>query len=818
VFKNWDSKKPPLFCHLPEVTLIEEAPNQISQRCLFHQDTHLNLALSPKNGDTVGHIEVSLSLLLPELETTDLFPNILLVNPEGDVKYQKDQSGILLASLDPLSLLPEPPGIFDFFSTESTPPKDKASIKPFYQEALSTPIQGTISLGGTLYKVFAQPVYIPSRIQEYSGLEQKITNGEKTWVICGLVPLSTWNKQYLKIPLTYLVVVVFVLLSLILSLPLARLVLMDPRQRLTSFNIFSLAMASVVGAGALTIGFLDWLAYSKTKETINRQLQASAEDIHSGFQAELNDILQQLDNYSRTEALESDINKIKNRLVSLPSKKQSPERNWIARTNVPCQVPSRDEEVNPRCLCDQFLLAFWIDPQGQFRLNWTQKNLPYYMGTLDLNHRRYVRHVMDADKPLFTKHFDNKDWTFYIDPIIALDTAEKSVVVSMLSPYPKEDDERWVAAMEQKLSSLMAHSMVPPGGGFAIIRNHDGKVVFHSDATRSLRENFYQEIEMDSRIRALVYAKSAGFVAADYWGKTHQFFVRPVDHLPWTLMVFREKEDIREFNFGMLLFGESLFTVYLLFIAIVACVVLGAIPRLVARGNIPYHFSFAWLWPHPENLRRYQNNVTVNMVLLFLGLVIFWLMNNRFDLTAMQAFVFACTLPIVGLVFLFIFSWVSLGEHPASNRFSLQGYSTVFFWFTLLGISWLLIFSAFPASVIFGIAQKEEMKLWAKRGLLHVKQNVEYTSPFPIRFSPSNGASGETAVIVSQFDQWLQGGNRCIPNMYKGLSQEGSDTSAQFHIGVKYPNILYPTKICFSPYTPVPDSQEPYVPIGGGGR
>jgi len=525
----------------------------------------------------------------------------------------------------------------------------------------------------------------------------------------------------------------------------------------------------------------------------------------------LNDILKQLEGYGRTGELESDLKIIEKPESSLPT-----DNNWVSRPNVPCSVPSKAKGKDDVCHYDHFLVAFWVDQDGQFRVNWTQGGEPYFKGTLDLNHRLYIRHVLDSDKSLFTKHFDGQDWAFYIDPIISLDTAEKSVVVSMPLSI-KKGDKPWVAAIEQRLISLMSPHSVPPGGGFAVINNQDGQVLFHSNPVRSLREHFFQETEMNAPIRALVHAGSAGFVEGDYWGKGHQFFVRPVEDLPWTLIVFREKEDIRGINFGLLLFGGSLFTVYLLSILIAGGLGLWMVNGLHLRARGFSSSPFDWLWPHPDNRRWYQVSLVVNLGLILVGWLMYCRGPGQFDSTPTQALWIACLIPLAGLSWLLAISWFRRFGKPISNRLSLQDYPEAFIWYALLGMSWLLVFAAFPAGVIFGVAQKEEAIHWVQRGLLHVERNLEQVSPLRIRLSSTIKKPSERTGIKSSpmFKQWLKEGDPCIPKKYSGWSIDMNDNSAHFGVGVMYPNIVYPTKICFLPTVHAPTVENSYIPIGG---
>ncbi len=226
-----------------------------------------------KNGEIIA---LTLPLVFPEMMTSEVFSDVLLVNQDREVKFQKDRSGVLVATLKEIQVVPETGGFFSFFSDDSSTTQSTEKALLFGSNGQdSNPVQATILLGGTPFKIFTQPVEIPG---EFLNKDEQTNNPQnpdkklilsKKWILCGLIPLSTYKQQYMGIPLTFLIMLVFALLSLILSLPLARLILMDPRERLTGFNVISIGMAAIVGVGVLTFGFLDWLAYSRTKDALN---------------------------------------------------------------------------------------------------------------------------------------------------------------------------------------------------------------------------------------------------------------------------------------------------------------------------------------------------------------------------------------------------------------------------------------------------------------------------------------------------------------------------------------------------------------------
>ena len=93
----------------------------------------------------------------------------------------------------------------------------------------------------------------------------------------------------------------------------------------------------------------------------------------------------------------------------------------------------------------------------------------------------------------------------------------------------------------------ITHAVMPPGFGFAVIED-SGKVLFHSEESRNNEENFFTETDGNRTLRSAVYARQARSVDVRYWGTDHRLYVKPLGHLPWTLIVFRDKSLLRTVN------------------------------------------------------------------------------------------------------------------------------------------------------------------------------------------------------------------------------------------------------------------------------
>jgi len=84
--------------------------------------------------------------------------------------------------------------------------------------------------------------------------------------------------------------------------------------------------------------------------------------------------------------------------------------------------------------------------------------------------------------------------------------------------------------------------ILPAGFQFAVIKS-DGKVVFHSDHTRNLREDFFLETDQDQEVRSRVALRAEGSLVATYMGRRSRIYIRPMRanlNELWTIVIFRD--------------------------------------------------------------------------------------------------------------------------------------------------------------------------------------------------------------------------------------------------------------------------------------
>ena len=185
-----------------------------------------------------------------------------------------------------------------------------------------------------------QPVNFPSITIPQQGQNQDIP-----WIICGILPSSTFQEQYLAIPFTVLLFCLFLFISAFLALPFFSLVMMNPGERLTRFSVVSLLITNILGAGIGTLFLLDLGFYRQTVADFHDRLTATTDSVAEAFHTQLDRMVWQLDRYNQQ------FHKLNDR-DQFPTEPGS--KAWLARVKLPdpCKdVPGK----GPALVLSQFL-------------------------------------------------------------------------------------------------------------------------------------------------------------------------------------------------------------------------------------------------------------------------------------------------------------------------------------------------------------------------------------------------------------------------------------------------------------------------------
>lgn len=407
------------------------------------------------------------------------FDAIALVDRDGHVIAQRSSSGVELARVD--SATRTPLATASGASTQGAASSASDTRRPSGNAA-------DVTIGGDTYKFYEQPVQLSLLTPDGKEAEE--------WRLCGLVRLDRFRAASSAISSTYWLMLIAALAVLCLVMPLLKLHILQPRERFRGYDGVSLAIATYLIAGLLTFALLDAFYYGYAfKSQVDRQLRDLADDITGSFRSEAKAAMAEID--SQTGALEKQLRGLKptkraeGTSITLDGKLHpvcKPE--WACRQGLLTEAPSFDKES---FRYPYFSFVIWSDQDGNQLikrstgkgvtpfLNIQEANLAYYA---DLRRAWQLGPVAPQTG---------------VTVIQSPNTGSPLTVFWKALPGGGEPDLAAVSLTTTPLA--LVDPLLPQHMRFAVV-DRDGRVLFHSDANRSLNESFFQECDDDAALRA----------------------------------------------------------------------------------------------------------------------------------------------------------------------------------------------------------------------------------------------------------------------------------------------------------------------------
>jgi hypothetical protein len=365
-----------------------------------------------------------------------------------------------------------------------------------------------------------------------------------------------------------------------------------------------------------------------------------------------------------------------------------------------------DGLVTPHSPYPYLLTAFWVNEQGWQQIKWTVR--PSVTNRVRVSEREYVSKLRQGrryeyEAPVGKKH------EFWIEPVTSSTTGSRAVVISKLVPEKFGPNTKWVSGIETRPLSLM-QPVIPEGFGFAVI-DDNGKVLFHSAPKLHLGENFFEECDNNQALQTAVLGRSKQALTASYFGKGHTLYVAPMEHFPWTLVVFSEKDSLRT------TFSEMLSLCLILFISYVVVLCVLALASYLIKCYVFNRKSpdgSAWMWPDKGKRAVYLESILVNSVLIVCSCLAVFVLPNLWQLW-LPALVSAVAIGF----FVCRFKHAQRKDEPEKPR-----------WFNyrkayVVNVTLLCcLISIVPAYACFKIAYVEEMKLFIVNGQLSIAEGM----------------------------------------------------------------------------------------------
>ena len=563
--------------------------------------------------------------------------------------------------------------------TGSLEGKATSARTPFTQSTLVT-----TDIGGFDNLAFVQPFRFER--SEYSY--------DKGLVLIGIVERSTFNKQVYAIPLNWLSYSLLLLLVGLLSMSFVRLKLIRERGIVHRSDSL-LALISTMGIAALVVVFLvhrigsyqfndfydrdlsvvhDWIVESFNEELAHKvnTLASAARELHGEAAPTLEGSRCELDDEPR----DSKLFKCKASATPLFSTlfflgEDGTQRHAYV-THLTSGPPLGFNLSTRRYFREIADRKGWFWPMEG--MNSSEEAESESNGVIEASNTGSLRSsVGDAEGFEHGRHY----LRYFMERIES--RAEGSLETAMAMPvryFPDQKGDgkaqRDVLVGLSKFESL-EQTVVPPGIGFAVFENRTGKVLFHSDSKRSLREVFYRATDDDPGLKAAVVAGLRKELSLDYKGELIDAIVQPLDHTEWSLVTYHKDSivDVVNFHFGVsavmlaatylltitvVLPLIMLFPIWSLFVLLFIHPMLAVLPLAVvffgywrrrfmgerrAPDKGPRFRPPQWIYPMASRADRYRKLSTIYAVMLAVYILIMYFVDLPLALLTIAGLVVA---------------------------------------------------------------------------------------------------------------------------------------------------------------------------------
>lgn len=567
------------------------------------------------------------------------FDVVLVSQGDGKVIFQKSLSGVEISQITGLE---DASGVL-------TKDKERKQFAIAWLSPASR--QEEIWIAGARYRLYSQPLQVG-----FVGADptaKQSSSSPESWVLCGLVRADRFRAESQLIPYSYILMMLAAILLMASSYPFLKLYLTAPGERLRARDVTLVAVFACVVAAVVTFILADAYFWNRSFGPAAEQDMAKlAQAMNANFQLE-------------REAAWSALDTLNNRNDVHDSLQEAADHAALdIRVCYYESVNKEDTKCHEKVICepkwackadlltvggssgplDKYpyaLFAFWSDSDGSQRIKWTTRKRPTPFINLDDGTTPYYPQIRRALK----RQVDSQVVpTQGIGSQYSPTTGQNITIFWKVFTFHKLDDKEKKTYSDVRFTQglvtqpVSVYNAVLPGGYQFAIVSPDGTVVFHSDSTRNLRENFFAEAGQNPGLRSLVRMRSEGALTATYIGRPHRMYVAPMaagnqDGL-WTIVIFRDLHLEEVLNLEILSLVTILFVMYVAAVIVVMIAV-----HLLHKGK-----AARWFWPDARKAQQYQR-----IALMATGAILLLLLLSHF-LPSFALVLVAAILPVTGLV------------------------------------------------------------------------------------------------------------------------------------------------------------------------
>lgn len=429
-------------------------------------------------------------------------------------------------------------------------------------------------IAGSERLLFVQPVKLGNKIDVY---------------VMGVVSKETFFNAKTRLP-PYLILLLITIFTIILvTFPIIKLYQLGEEDRLTRTDAISVTVVSMF---LLSMLFMCLVKYgrkpaggeAKAKEVL-------AEAVRAAFVQEI------ADTYHRLFCI--------NQLIESHSRFKESFTGSSGTVFKDMILDNAIDRITQGIDLDR---VFWMDKNGTEVRTWNvDRREPGFSG--QFKDRAYFKNIVNGT-PYLLK--GSEESALYVDQVVSWISGDFLTDISIASSIGKAK----VAAISFRVKSLKDYKM-PPAYTFAMI-DRSGKVLYHSDSTRNLNENLFEEFSEEKKLRVCLEKGVTATFSTRYFGQEYQVLMKAVgEGLPYYLVIMENLvlDDYRDINVYSFTISMQML-VFLLITIQVLVMFLASAKRSLFKGQM---FETDWIGPKESSNWEYIVSTAFN-ILLFIGL------------------------------------------------------------------------------------------------------------------------------------------------------------------------------------------------------
>ena len=489
-------------------------------------------------------------------------------------------------------------------------------------------------LDGVEYKLFLHPV-------------SPISGEELT--VAGLVSNTRYQNERKKLPVEIVLLLITILLAMVIAYPLIKLYHMGNKDRLKLTDAVAVIVSSMLLMSFLFFAFFKYNRPLRPNAAQTDPKEHLANQLSRAFQSEL------LGHYQHLRTVDSLVASYPAMFGDINSRDSIPVKQDTVLTTASLNCDSTAFANVRNWQSDSSIrMILWLDENGRERANWTADSLNAPHG--NYHQRAYFRFIREG-KPYYLN--DNTLRPYYLDQVISRVDGRFTSVISI----PSKTQQAKVAAMAFRLQSFH-QPLFTPGYHFAVI-DRAGKVLYHSEADRNLNEDLLTELSERDKLRSALEARVKDAFTAKYFGRTYNIFVKPIAHLPYSVVIFSDLGYLETREMSIYSFTISMFLLLCLFFVVqLLTVFLVSAKRSFFKKQ---SYNTSWVAPKISSHHQYNLATIANFLIIFLAVLFF---RNSTFLT--YVFILLFSVAFISFFLNAIFAKAYRNQMPVDAKFKLE--------------------------------------------------------------------------------------------------------------------------------------------------